>query len=73
MQYINETLKNWLLGKSEIDKVCPAVPPAAKSPDKLLELYRKAQQGTGDISKISQELDKLGYEVKTIHVLRKKE
>ena len=38
MQYFNETLRNWLLGKSEIDYSC--VPPAPEeSPQELLEKF----------------------------------
>lgn len=75
MQYINETLKNWLLGKSEIDQDYFAVPPKQKTPDRLLELYKKAEQDSNktDLTKINKELEKLGYEVKVLHLLQKKE
>ena len=69
MQYFNETLRNWLLGKSEIDYSC--VPPAPEeSPQELLEKFEKSSDKS-EISKISKKLNKLGYEIKTVHVLSK--
>jgi len=71
MFYFNENLRNWLLGKSEIDDECPAVPPAVESPQELLNKYQKTQN-KNELSKINKKLNKLGYEVKTVHILSKK-
>ena len=71
MIYFNENLRNWLLGKSEIDDECFAIPPVVESPQELLNKYQKTQD-KGELSKINKKLNKLGYEVKTIHILSKK-
>jgi hypothetical protein len=71
MFYFNENLRNWLLGKNEIDDECLAVPPVEESPQQLLDKYQKTQN-KGELSKINKKLSKLGYEVKTVHILSKK-
>lgn len=71
MMYFNENLRNWLLGKSEIDDECSAVPPVSESPQDLLAKYQTTKDKS-EISKISKKLSKLGYEVKTVHILSKK-
>ena len=70
MSYVNENLKNWLLGKSEIDNMCSAIPPAQDNPEHLLELYKQAK--SNDKDKIAKKLDKLGYEVKILYILSRK-
>lgn len=70
MIYFNENLRNWLLGKSEIDDECPAVSPVSESPQQLLNKYQKTQD-KGELSKINKKLNKLGYEVKIVHILTK--
>lgn len=70
MKYINETLRNWLLGKSEIDSFCPSVPPD-DSPEILLGKFSNTQNKS-EMDKISKKLSKLGYEIKTVHVLKKR-
>lgn len=69
MQYFNETLRNWLLGKSEIDYSCFASPPE-ESPQELLDKFKKSSDKS-EISRISKKLNKLGYEIRTVHVLSK--
>jgi len=71
MQYFNETLKNWLLGKSEIDYECPSMPPVQESPQELLDKFRTIEDKS-EIVKIKNKLNKLGYEIKTVHILSKK-
>lgn len=69
MMYFNENLRNWLLGKSEIDDECAAVPPVDELPQELLA---KAQTSNkAELSKINKKLSKMGYEIKM--VLSKKE
>jgi len=70
--YFNENLRNWLLGKSEIDDECSAVPPATESPQDLLAKYQTTKD-KAEISKINKKLNKLGYEVKTVYILGRKE
>jgi hypothetical protein len=73
MIHFNENLRNWLLGKNEIDYGYSAVPPVIEeSPQELLDKFQKTQD-KGELAKINKKLGKLGYEVKTIHVLMKKE
>lgn len=69
MNYINENLRNWLLGKEEIDYGC--FTPPEDSPNELLEKFKKSNDKS-EIAKISKQLNKMGYEVKTVHVLTKK-
>lgn len=69
MNYV-ESIKNWLLGNSEIDKYCPSVPPY-DNPEQLLELYKQAKQPV-DKDKIEKKLGKMGYEVKTLYILSRK-
>lgn len=71
MIYFNENLRNWLLGKSEIDYGCSAVPPIVESPQELLDKYQKTQDKV-ELSKINKKLNKLGYEVKVVHILSRK-
>jgi hypothetical protein len=71
MFYFSENLKNWLLGKDEIDYDCMAVPPVEESPQELLEKFKKSNDRS-EISKINKKLNKLGYEIKTVHILNKK-
>lgn len=71
MIYFNENLRNWLLGKNEIDHECSAVPPLEESPQELLDKFQKTQD-KGELTKINKKLNKLGYEVKTIHLLQRK-
>lgn len=71
MFYFNENLRNWLLGKSEIDDECSAIPPVTESPQDLLNKYQITKD-KGELSKISKKLNKLGYEVKTVHILSRK-
>ena len=71
MIHFNENLRNWLLGKSEIDDECSAVPPATESPQELLGQLQKVQNKV-ELAKINKKLSKMGYEVKTIHVVKKK-
>lgn len=72
MIYFNENLRNWLLGKSEIDDECAAIPPVTESPQDLLTKYQKTQD-KAELSKINKKLNKLGYEVKVVHILSRKE
>jgi hypothetical protein len=72
MIYFNENLRNWLLGKSEIDDECTAVPPVVESPQELLAKFQTTQN-KGELAKINQKLGKLGYEVKVVHILSRKE
>ena len=67
----NENLRNWLLGKNEIDDECLAIPPIIETPQELLEKFQKTQN-KGELSKINKKLNKLGYEIKTVHILSKK-
>lgn len=71
MFYFNENLRNWLLGKSEIDSECSAVPPVTETPQQLLDKFQKTRD-KGEIAKINNKLNKLGYEVKTVHILSRK-
>lgn len=71
MTYFNENLRNWLLGKSEIDDPCAAVPPSQETPQQLLDKYQKSNNKK-ELAKINGKLNKLGYEVKTVHILSKK-
>lgn len=72
MIHFNENLRNWLLGKSEIDdQPCSAVPPITESPQELLDKFQKTND-KGELAKINKKLNKMGYEVKTIHILSKK-
>jgi hypothetical protein len=69
--YINENIRNWLLGGSEIDPPCPAIPPHQETPEKLFHKFQNASDKK-EISKIVSKLEKLGSEIKTVHVLNKK-
>lgn len=71
MKYLNENLRNWLLGQSEIDQTHPLILPPDDSPEQLLEKF-KSTQDKNEILKINKKLSKMGYEVKTFHVLSKK-
>lgn len=70
MIYFNENLRNWLLGKSEIDSMQPMIAPV-ESPQDLLSKYQ-ATNDTRELAKINKKLGKLGFEVKTVHILSKK-
>ena len=70
MIYFNENLRNWLLGNSEIDSMQPTIAPT-ESPQDLLSKYQKTQD-TQELAKINKKLNKLGFEVKTVHILSKK-
>ena len=69
MIYFSENLRNWLLGDSEIDK--PSILPIQESPQDLLTKYQTTNN-KNELKKISNKLNKLGYEIKTIHILSKK-
>ncbi len=71
MVYFNENLRNWLLGKSEIDGACSALPPIQETPQQLLDKYQKTADKK-ELSKIANSLNKMGYEIKTVHILSKK-
>ncbi len=71
LPYINENLKNWLLGKTEIDSFCPSIPPD-ENPQNLLNKFQNTQN-KNELEKISKKLSKLGYEIKTMYVLKKRE
>lgn len=72
MMYFNENLRNWLLGKSEIDDECPATPPVIEeSPQELLTKFQQTSN-KGELAKINKKLGKLGYEVKVVHILSRK-
>jgi hypothetical protein len=71
MIYFNESLRNWLLGNNEIDgPMQPTVAPS-ESPQDLLSKYQKTQNAQ-ELAKINKKLSKLGFEVKTVHILSKK-
>jgi hypothetical protein len=72
MIFFNENLRNWLLGKSEIDHECASVPPVVESPQELLDKFQKTQDKS-ELSKINKKLSRLGYEVKVVHILSRKE
>lgn len=67
MMYFNENLRNWLLGNSEIDGIIPPT----ESPQDLLSKYQTTKD-TNELAKINKKLSKLGFEVKTVHILSKK-
>lgn len=70
MIYFNENLRNWLLGNSEIDSPqMPTIPP--ETPQELLNKYQKTSNPK-ELAKINKKLNKLGFEVKTVHILSKK-
>lgn len=69
MCYINENLRNWLLGKSEVDERCSSIPPPTETPEAILQLYSTTNDKV-ELEKLNRKLKKLGYEVKTIHVLK---
>lgn len=71
MNYV-ESIRNWLLGKSEVDNYGASVPPVPKdnNPEKLLAMYKEAKPIDKD--KIEKKLSKMGYEVKTLYILSKK-
>lgn len=69
MCYINENLRNWLLGMSEVDERCPSIPPPTESPEAILQLYSKTTNKI-ELEKLNLKLKKLGYEIKTVHVLK---
>lgn len=71
MIYFNENLRNWLLGKSEIDDECTAIPPVEESPQELLNKFQTTNN-KAEIAKINKKLSKLGYEVKIVHILSRK-
>lgn len=64
MFYFNENLRNWLLGKSEIDDECSAVPPVTETPQELLNKAQTANKA--ELAKITKKLSKMGYEVKIV-------
>ena len=68
----NENLRNWLLGKSEVDEPCIAVPPIIESPQELLDKFQKTNDKS-ELAKINKKLSKMVYEVKVIHILSKKD
>jgi hypothetical protein len=63
--YFTENLKNWLMGKSEIDYEC-----TSESPQDLMTKLNKTKD-KDEISKINKKLNKLGYEVKTVQIISK--
>lgn len=67
MHYFNENLRNWLLGKSEIDHGCSMAIPPSESPQDLLDKFKITKD-----DKIVKKLNKLGYDVKTVYILSKK-
>ena len=72
MIHFNENLRNWLLGKSEIDDECSAVPPpVTETPDQLIGQLQKVQN-KAELAIINRKLSKMGYEIKTVHVVKKK-
>ena len=71
MIYFNENLRNWLLGKSEIDDNCSCVTSLEETPQQLLNKYQKTDDKR-ELTKISNKLSKLGYEIKTVNILSKK-
>lgn len=71
--FMDESLRSWLLGGNEGDKYFPLIPPVSKSPEKLLELYKGAQKAEDKprLDKIKKDLAEMGYSVKVLYILSK--
>ncbi len=65
MNYINESLHDWLLGKSEIDEPFSMLPPPK-------ETCPQPKLTKSQITQLNKKLSSLGYEIKTVRVLKKK-